>query len=460
MGAPIIGASIVVEYSIAPNTIIYSSFTHSVGDFTVTNIPLGSYYLRIFYTGYREEYYNSLVYLPDRGLADLITLEAPGDYPLGTITLTYTMCNDGLDSDGWGDSDVADPSCSSIDDSSEFGSGVCDNGVDDDGDTYIDKDDIGCSGPADTTEYSASIHQCDNGIDDDIDGLIDSDDPSCYRGSTNERSPDINVMCGDGIDNDSDLSSDYSTLPPPNSDSQCTTPFDYSEYPPVEDCGNVYDTDADGELDPADPACIASSGTRAKHPSLPCDDGLDNDGDGYYDYNPLATTGDPGCSSPSDTSEKDDFPMYPCDDGIDNDGDGLVDFPDDTGCGSVSDGDEVTSSSECDNGTDDDGDGYVDYQCNYGMDYAPGILGIDDDGDTIVDNSRECGAPSSDDYLAGDPGCLNLRDPSENQPGLECDDGIDNDGDTYIDIADPSCYSTPWCDDELMGLGNSCSPPP
>jgi hypothetical protein len=50
-----------------------------------------------------------------------------------------------------------------------------------------------------------------------------------------------------------------------------------------------------------------------------CDDGIDNDRDGFTDF----AGGDPGCDSPADDSEK--STAYECDDGIDNDGDGLID---------------------------------------------------------------------------------------------------------------------------------------
>lgn len=455
MGNPIIGASIIVEDTMAPNTVTYSGNTNSLGDFTILNLPTGDYYLRISFTGFREEYYNSHVY-SDRSFANSVTVLAPSDFNVGTITLTYTMCNDGIDSDGWGEPDGSDPGCSSIDDSSEQGADVCDNGLDDDGDTFVDVEDGGCAVPADTTEYSASIQQCDNGFDDDMDGFIDSEDPSCIRGGTMERSPDINLACDDGTDNDSDAYADY-----PN-DSECITPFTYSEYFPMEDCDGVYDVDGDGYFGGSDPGCLASGNSSEKDVSLPCDDGIDNDGDGYYDYNPMSTTGDPGCDDPNDASETAIYPMFPCDDGIDNDGDGLIDFPDDPGCQSIQDSDEISPSPgmmPCDNGIDDDGDGYTDFQCNYGYDLAPGVAGVDDDGDTIVDNSRECGFFGSDDYLGGDPGCVSSWDPFETQPGFECDDGIDNDGDTLVDLADSLCYSQPMCDDELMGLGPFCFAP-
>jgi len=77
-----------------------------------------------------------------------------------------------------------------------------------------------------------------------------------------------------------------------------------------------------------------------------CDDGIDNDGDGYIDCD------DFDCP-PCDGGEV-------CDDGIDNDGDGYIDC-DDFDCPPC-DGGEV-----CDDGIDNDGDGYIDcddFDCN------------------------------------------------------------------------------------------------
>jgi hypothetical protein len=63
-------------------------------------------------------------------------------------------------------------------------------------------------------------------------------------------------------------------------------------------------------------------------PLLPpqCDDGIDNDGDGYVDY-----PNDSNCSSPSDTTELGVPPTWApveCSDGTDNDGDGWIDGSD------------------------------------------------------------------------------------------------------------------------------------
>ena len=62
-----------------------------------------------------------------------------------------------------------------------------------------------------------------------------------------------------------------------------------------------------------------------------CNDGSDNDGDGWTDY-----PNDPGCSSSTDNSES---PNPQCSDLVDNDGDGNVDLAD-AGCTDIYDSDE------------------------------------------------------------------------------------------------------------------------
>jgi hypothetical protein len=63
--------------------------------------------------------------------------------------------------------------------------------------------------------------------------------------------------------------------------------------------------------------------------SVPCSDGLDNDGDGAVDFG-----ADPGCASADDPdgSERDSTGTYPCDDELDDDGDGYTDAPEDPAC--------------------------------------------------------------------------------------------------------------------------------
>jgi DNA-binding beta-propeller fold protein YncE len=174
-------------------------------------------------------------------------------------------------------------------------------------------------------------------------------------------------------------------------------------------CNDGIDDDGDGWIDyPVDPGCASPAGITE---SPACQDGIDNDGDGLADF-----PGDPGCDSPTDASEK--SPGLDCDDDLDNDGDGLTDFPGDPGCGSPADASEKSPALVCDDDLDNDGDGLTDFP--------------------------------------GDPGCDSLTDASENSPILVCDDGLDNDGDGAADYpADPGCRGAlgvrenPQCQDGL-----------
>ena len=91
------------------------------------------------------------------------------------------------------------------------------------------------------------------------------------------------------------------------------------------DCDDGLDDDGDGLTDyPADPGCSSPTDTSERELTLACDNGLDDDGDGTIDL------GDAGCTDPADTSER--GAVMQCDNGIDDDSDLLFDFPDDPGC--------------------------------------------------------------------------------------------------------------------------------
>jgi hypothetical protein len=88
-------------------------------------------------------------------------------------------------------------------------------------------------------------------------------------------------------------------------------------------CDDGIDNDGDGFTDhPDDPGCANASDASERNLSLVCDDGLDNDHDGSIDF-----PGDPGCAGATGTLEN-----PPCSDGLDNDGDGWIDHPDDPEC--------------------------------------------------------------------------------------------------------------------------------
>jgi hypothetical protein len=116
------------------------------------------------------------------------------------------------------------------------------------------------------------------------------------------------------------------------------------------------DDDNDGRSDAVDPGCSGPSDPSERTPALTCDNGLDDDGDGRIDF-----PADPGCASPSSPAED-----PACSNGWDDDGDGKIDFPEDEGCRSVASNRENPA---CSDGWDDDGDGRIDW--NGGPDGSP-----------------------------------------------------------------------------------------
>ena len=73
----------------------------------------------------------------------------------------------------------------------------------------------------------------------------------------------------------------------------------------------------------------ADAGALCRKPM--CSDGMDNDGDGKMDF-----PNEPGCQTAADDDEMDPTPLPVCADGMDNDMDGKTDFPMDTDCQSAS----------------------------------------------------------------------------------------------------------------------------
>jgi len=118
-------------------------------------------------------------------------------------------------------------------------------------------------------------------------------------------------------------------------------------------CEDGVDNDGDGTIDfPADTDCDDASDWSEGAAFLECDDGLDNDGDGATDLD------DFGCQGRGDFSERAAPNEIACDDGIDNDGDGTIDFPGDAGCGSPV---QTEENPACNDGIDNDQDGSIDF---------------------------------------------------------------------------------------------------
>ncbi|MAD60352.1 MAG: hypothetical protein CMH49_02410 [Myxococcales bacterium] len=175
-----------------------------------------------------------------------------------------------------------------------------------------------------------------------------------------------------------------------------------------------------------------------------CQNGLDDDGDGFSDGEDL------GCSSRQDDVEFDDLEidemtvLPACFDQIDNDNDGLIDYPLDPGCELKLDQDESDPerAPACSNGRDDDRDELIDLDdpgCYAAADQveqderpiAQCANNYDDDGDGLID-------------FPNDPDCVVLGDLSEydDERSVECSDEIDNDEDGLIDYPyEPGCTS-------------------
>jgi hypothetical protein len=114
------------------------------------------------------------------------------------------------------------------------------------------------------------------------------------------------------------------------------------------ECQNYIDDDGDMLIDNMDPQC---PGTEAPYDTFQCNNGADDDLDGFIDY-PF----DDGCDSPMDNNE-----AGQCNDGLDNDGDGAIDLADFSCMGDPNNNDEASPVPECDDGSDNDADTFTDF---------------------------------------------------------------------------------------------------
>jgi hypothetical protein len=366
-----------------------------------------------------------------------------------TYTLPTYECLDGIDNDLDGLIDYpSDPGCIDTADDSEE-STQCGDGIDNDGDGFIDycvlASAAGCDDNCDSLEDTSEFPQCNDGEDNDFDGWTDEDDSNCHTDGdvTNSNSYDasgnredaqlLNTQCNDGIDNDGDGDVDFSGL----------------------------DSDGDGVLNSDADACCESSNDNSEEGcyvpyssdvDFECNDGIDNDGDDLIDY-----PSDPGCERVTD-NEDDltcDLQTPECGDGIDNDGDGVVDYPLDDGCDSYIDNLEVSVKMcfpyipQCADGIDNDNDGQKDFPQEDGCDSF-----LDNQEKDLVERCQLGESKFCYDYdlkylgigacLEGTYSCNQEGDILEwgecvgdIAPVVEvCDDGIDNDCDSFIDLDD------------------------
>ena len=417
---------------------------------------------------------------------------------LRCIARLAPACADGLDNDGDGLVDAADPACWSLETwwdgrwsgllialDDEAADPPCFDRVDNDGDGRTDADDPECDGSLDDVEIGVEP-DCSDGWDNDLDGQIDLDDPDCGGDpGGRDESPD---SCADGVDNDRDRKVDAA-------DEDCSKAG--GEIRGLPPCANRYDDDGNGLIDLDDPTCHEDPDHTWEGPNSDCDDHIDNDGDGLVDLEEAT------CEATLPYFESGDYTLFwdsDCEDGEDNDGDGYVDL-DDPQCVIVGSGVEdgtwewmIWPEGPCNNGVDDDADGLVDeddpacaiYPVTPFPHFEPVALfmfetippcldGLDNDGDFLVDDlDPQCRHPLSpsenvtcaDGYDNDADGLIDGEDPScgpgsfGRESAVGCSDGVDNDADGFVDRDDPSCLSSldpreaPACADGLDNDGD------
>jgi len=156
-------------------------------------------------------------------------------------------CSDGIDNDGDGLIDTADPGCPVNGDSESPDPDLpaCSDGVDNDSDGLIDfPDDPGCDGRDDDDERNQRLPACRDGIDNDGDGRIDyPNDPGCFTSLENDEGDDCPdgpncPKCANGIDDDGDGLIDYGIAS--DSDPGCDRAADDDEFNPAQgSCGTA-----------------------------------------------------------------------------------------------------------------------------------------------------------------------------------------------------------------------------
>lgn len=404
-------------------------------------------------------------------------------------------CRDGEDNDLDGWFDAEDPDCQAgVVEGGLHEFAQCNDGEDNDGDGLVDREDEGCSSALDDMERGVAYPHCRDGIDNDLDGWIDAADPDCIiqehlrdndgdgLGNCEERFfgtsrsgadtdadsvPDpIEIRFNTSAVND-DLLDDYDRDHTPNGSEvrlgtdprfndaggRARNSYRYTVdeigitrraseiggYTRV-DCNDGIDNDYDGFADAEDPDCQSSLQRTEEAITEPtCLDGIDNDNDGWIDLEDFRCL-----ENLSEIS----VGTHACNDGEDNNIDGLRDTEDPDCLTGFQLTEETIVEETCVDGIDNDTDGWIDqldpdcalgrreagrseYLCNNGR---------DDDATTGFEEDEDLEAFADGLADAADPDCLTGFQNTEypiDEPS--CLDGVDNDGDGWIDELDPAC---------------------
>jgi hypothetical protein len=290
----------------------------------------------------------------------------------------------------------------------------CGNGADDDCDGLVDCADPDCiTAGACVCRPPGAPEACSNGVDDDCDGLVDCADPDC-GGSPSCLHCSVEV-CANGVDDDCNGAVDCA-------DSSCR--FAPNCAPTAEQCNNGIDDDRDGKVDCADPDCYGNPACVTQHASCPTAELIAASGSYFGD-----TTGHLGettgtCGGAAGEAVYRLVLTAPTSVSLDTRGSSF-----DTAlyvrAGSCGGGREI--------GCDDDSGG-VNHSSALGLGtLQPGTYFVFVDGFT-VDPAR-----------GPDQGAYVLNVDLATTPREICQNGKDDDGDHYVDCADPECRAVAFC---------------
>ena len=207
-------------------------------------------------------------------------------------------------------------------------------------------------------------------------------------------------------------------------------------------CNDGIDNDLDGYTDCSDPSCTYHPDVTNCHETN-CTDSIDNDGDNLFDCDDFDCSNAVACGN---------FFEQNCTDGIDNDSDSFID------CNDVDCAEEPACiETHCIDGNDNDGDGYTDcadFDCLYtesacaqGKEITNTTCsdGVDQDGNGFID-CRDFSCQKSP-----------LVTVCEGN-AVSCADGIDNDGNNFIDCLDFACRYCHSTDPSRDRVVSTCPP--
>lgn len=224
------------------------------------------------------------------------------------------QCSDAADNDCNGVADCFDPVCANVPNCGCIPNPqgeLCTNNQDDDCDTTVDCNDTDCINTEACGCLASEVGLCGDGFDNDCDNQFDCDDPDCFAEALCQcqATPE---NCTNGQDEDCDLLIDCA-------DPDCAGTSACTCVPPgtPEVCNDNQDNDCDLLVDCADPNCAVSMFCQNCMPEV-CNDNLDNDCDNLIDCADDACAFAPNCAPTPEL----------CNNDLDDDNDSLIDCDD------------------------------------------------------------------------------------------------------------------------------------